>query len=93
MIPAGKLDYYYPAQAQIRRDPTLENGIADVWGRNNQLTVRTQDLADPFDFPTIQDPSGVSPAANLLLWVLPDRVVLSQLDSWLKEVLPLKRSN
>lgn len=85
----GKYNYC-PYFRQLPRDLTYDHGIDNLWGKINNLTIRWEEIADALIFPGIRDPPDALNDVDLLLWIFPYRVILSQLSIALEEVYPAK---
>jgi hypothetical protein len=87
-IPGSQAQYgYFPFSARVPVDLSNDHGTSDSWGRTNAFRVAWNEVGAPNVFSDLQDP-GSAANSDLLLWIFPDRVVISQLNRVLSDVRP-----
>lgn len=87
--PARQQDSYFPYQETVERDTSTSNKPG-VWGMSNSMALTMDGQATIYN--DLNDPSGAAPNVDLLVWIFPDFLVLSQLGKQLgNRIVPSSR--
>jgi hypothetical protein len=88
ILPSTQNYSYFPYSTKLLRDLSYDHGESNIWGKTNKLTIRWEEVSDSLNFTNIRDPATALPGVDVLLWVMPDRVLISQQSVMQEEIYP-----